>query len=433
MWLGAVLLVCLAGAVVLAGGHEQRSVRVELAAALSGGRQQVNLMLAHLPDRDREAALTGVVASFDGARHLRASLGDRAGRLIAVSRPMASPRSEPAWFIRLLAPDLAPARIESGGFVLSLEPVAANEAGEVWEEFRDAVVVLALFGFGAVVAVHFALGRALAPLRSLGVRFAEVTAGDLQARAAEDGAPELARLGRGFNQMTERLRQTAQRNARLEEQLLTLQDEERAELARDLHDEIGPQLFVMKVDAAVLRGLAEQDSLPAVAVRVRSIETALAQVQSIIRDLLERLRATPPETVELAAAVDDLLAFWRARQPDVAFSADVSVQGETLPPARRAAIYRLVQEGLSNAARHGRASVVQVRIAIAPDGDLVAEVCNDGADGAKTAAAGRGLGGMRERVTATGGDLAFGPRAEGGWAVRARWPSAAALGERVRA
>jgi two-component system sensor histidine kinase UhpB len=426
-WIGGILVLCLALGVVFAGQHAQRSVRVELAAALNGGHEELNDMMDRLPTSgDPTPALREAAASFDGVRHLRATLTDPKGRLILASQPLQSDHPEPRWFKALLTPRLASVRAQARGYTLTLTPIADNEAGEVWSEFVDSVMVLALFCAGAAAAIYFTLGRALKPLSALEQRFGAVMAGDLDARALEQGAPELIRLARRFNQMAEKLGETGRRNARLEEQILTLQEEERAELARDLHDEIGPHLFVMKVDAAVIRDLAAGKKAGAILSRVQSIEAALAHVQSNVRDLLGRLRPTPVAEFGLAESVENLLAFWRSKQAGIAFAADIAVDDDRLTPLQRAAVYRLVQEGLSNAVRHAQASRIDIAVLIEDDGALVARVGDDGAAGGGPP--GRGLTGMRERVLATGGALSFGPDADaGGWIVRGRWPPTKAM------
>src|SRR5581483_5530216 len=97
----------------------------------------------------------------------------------------------------------------------------------------------------------------------------------------------------------------------------------------------------------------------------------------LVRDILGRLRPTHLAELGLSSAVLDLVGFWSARRPDIAFETDLPGEDEHLPEAVQEPLYRLVQESLSNAVRHG--SPASVRIAIRRVGDTAeAEVVNDG-------------------------------------------------------
>ena len=131
--------------------------------------------------------------------------------------------------------------VPSGTITLVADPT--NEVGEVWSQANDAVRMLALFFVLTVLLIYWAVGRALAPLERLAGAFGRIGAGDYAARVDAVGPPELVRLASGFNGMAEQLGEVEAQNRQLQEQLLSLQEEERADLARDLHDEIGPFLF----------------------------------------------------------------------------------------------------------------------------------------------------------------------------------------------
>lgn len=97
--------------------------------------------------------------------------------------------------------------------------------------------------------------------------------------------------------MARRLGAMQTRNRGLEEQLRTLQDEERADLARDLHDEIGPHLFAASVDAAMARRLIGEGKTEQAVDRLTAISAAVGHMQALVRDILGRLR--PTELIEL--------------------------------------------------------------------------------------------------------------------------------------
>ena len=440
--LACTLALSLALGVALVGWHAARSVRTELTTALEIGGQAVRAGLDELPgSADPGRELWRLVGAFDGDRHVRASLLDARGAVLAQSRLLAPALVAPRWFRVAIAPKLAPSDVavvgtgDLGGAVVQLQADPANEIGEVWGELRDAALVLAVLCILTLLAVLWTLGRALRPVTGLLAGLARVGAGDYGARIAEAGPPELAALAGGFNRMAARLAEVQTQNARLQEQLLTLQEEERADLSRDLHDEIGPSLFAAGVTAATIQHLAEAGRGAEIPEQARAIQDAVAHVQRHVRDLLRRLRPVRAVEFGLGPAIGDLVAFWRGRHPGIAFSAEISADEAGMGEALKEVAYRIVQESLSNAVRHGTPSRVEVVVADVL-GDTLVRVADDGmvagAGSAEAARPGFGLTGMRERVAALGGTLAVGPAERGlGWTVMARLPPAPAMAPRA--
>jgi signal transduction histidine kinase len=201
----------------------------------------------------------------------------------------------------------------------------------------------------------------------------------------------------------------ATRTAELEQLtrlLLRVQEDERRRLARDLHDEAGQVLSAVKIELE-LDGRNEAGAL---------VGRALAQV----RDLSNLLRPSALDDLGLTPALQALTS-------DVADHArlDVALQagdlGGALPPDLEVVIYRVVQEALTNVVRHAEARHVRVCVE-RRDGDIVVAVEDDGRglDGSRLPQL--GLLGMRERVTALGGRLEVGARAQGGTRVEATMP-----------
>jgi two-component system sensor histidine kinase UhpB len=412
----------------LAGWHARQWLRGELTSAQTSAALAVTRALA---DQRRSGPPAGdlaeLVGTFDGDRHLQAVLTGADGRVLAASRP-ASATAPPAWFAALLRQPIATARLSdpSTGVTVALRPVDADDMSVVWSEFLDLAVALPLATLGGAALVWLLVGRALRPLDAVGEALPRIGVGDYTARAPEQGPPELARLGRGVNEMAARLAAMRDQNRALEEQIMTLQEEERADIARDLHDDIGPHLFAANVDAAMAQSLIAAGRNEAAIDQVRAVQGAIGHIQRLVRDILARLR--PPRLAELGlcAAIRDLAEFWRARRPEIRFEVRLAEDDEGLPESVEETAYRLVQESLSNAIRHGAPGAIGVTVARA-GAELRIDVVNDGVP-ASSIAPGLGLTGMSERVAAVGGALTAGPRDDGGWRVSAVLP----LGESVR-
>lgn len=414
-----VLLVSLGVGGLSAGWTAARSVRNEMQAALGVGEQAVQHGLDDLPgSHDQLADLTRLVQAFNGDRHLRATLVDAAGRTLAASALPRPAQPAPGWFVRLVAPALpvrhmpAGMTVETGGtetgversaVVLEAEPL--NEVGEVWTQLRDGLAVLALFCTLSIVLVSLVVGRALRPLKRISAALAAVGGGKYAVRLPNASTPELAALTFGFNTMVTRLGAAEAQNRRLHEQLVTLQEGERADLARDLHDEVGPFLFTVALDAAAIEQAAAAGKHAAIPEHALAIREAVGHMQHHVRAMLKRLRLASPVEIGLAPALGNLVAFWKAHRPAVAFALDVAADEDSLDEATKAVIYRVVQEGLSNAVRHGRPGRIEVAVTLGENGGVVVRVSDDGIGMAEVNEPGFGLAGMRERAVALGGTL----------------------------
>ena len=423
-----VLLVSLGAGCASAGWNAARSVRTEMQAALAVGEQAVRHGLEDLPgSRDASADLRQLVQDFDGDRHVRAALLDAAGHALVVSALPRPAQPAPGWFVRLVAPDLPPERrlveTEAGRRVVVLEAEPLNEAGEVWTQLRDSMAVLTLFCVLSAVLVSLVVSRALRPLHRVSLALVAVGSGEYAVRLPTPGTSELAGLTQGFNAMAARLSLAEAQNRRLHEQLVTLQEEERADLARDLHDEVGPFLFTAALDAAAIEQAAAAGQHAAIPERARAVREAVGHMQRHVRAMLKRLRLPSPVELGLTPALGNIVAFWQAHRPTVAFALEVAADEDGLDEATKAVIYRVAQEALSNAVRHGQPGRIEVAVMPGEDGGVVVRVSDDGIGMTDAAEPGFGLAGMKERVAALGGSLHVASAPGGtGLAVTARLP-----------
>jgi two-component system sensor histidine kinase UhpB len=415
------------GAVTLL--NASRSVRTEMRSALLVGQQTVENAVRGSdlsPDPWRE--LDDLVASFKGSRHLRVSVTGGAQAEVQPAGDKSPFGKVPSWFDWLIAvaPESHRVPITIGGrpageVVIGTDP--RNEILEVWDELSGSLLVLALFSGGTIPLIYFFIGRALRPLGRLAAAMEQVGQGDYHIRVNEPLTPELARLRDSFNRMAARLAATDADNRRLHEQLLTLQEEERSDLARDLHDEIGPFLFAINVDIANIARLLKEGLTQELAPHTQSIAEAARHLQRQVRGMLGRLRPIGLTEFGLAEAVGGLVEFWRRRYPKIEYRASVAPDCENLGDRADTTIYRIVQECLSNAVRHGKPQLITVCVDRSRCGnEMIVEVADDGSGIDDAPTMGYGLIGMEERVRAMGGRLIFSNRPGGGLSVSAALP-----------
>jgi signal transduction histidine kinase len=219
-------------------------------------------------------------------------------------------------------------------------------------------------------------------------------------------------------------RESEQRSAEAREQQTLLRiDEERLTIAREIHDVVAHAMTAINVQAGVAAHLLEREPRQAHGA-LRDIKRVSGEALGELRHTLDMLR-DPDQAVPLrpGASLLDLEALAGGlRSAGVVVQLEVGAVSE-LPAAVHSAGYRIVQEALTNVARHAGASTA--RVLVGRDGDaLTIEVIDDGAGASQSNGAGNGVRGMRERALALGGTLEAAPAADGGWQVRARLPVA---------
>ena len=431
----ALVIVALAAGLAFGGVvtllNASRSVRTEMRSALLVAEQTVDNAVRGIDtSRDPQGDLDRLVASFTGNRHLRVSLigGSAPAEVEPVDdRPPFG--AAPRWFTRWIGVkrEAHSVPVTAGGRALATVVIVTdprNEILEVWDELNGSLVVLIVFGGATIPLIYLLIGRALRPLSRLAGALERVGRGDYAIRVSDRLTPELARLRDSFNLMATRLAATDADNRRLHEQLLTLQEEERNDIARDLHDEVGPFLFALNIDIANLRRLLDDGRSGELDAPLRSIAEAARHLQRQVRGLLGRLRPIALAEVGLAEAVAGLVEFWCRRYPEIEFRAAVAPGCETLGDPFDTVVYRIVQEGLSNAVRHSRPRLIEVSVDRDPrSGEVFVAIADDGLGVAAAPAPGYGLIGMEERVRALGGRLSLANRGGGGFAVRAVLPA----------
>jgi PAS domain S-box-containing protein len=211
-------------------------------------------------------------------------------------------------------------------------------------------------------------------------------------------------------------------NRLLSQRYLEVQEDERRELARELHDELGQSLNAIKVDAVSIR--EQSAGSPDIHRSAQAIVDVSSDVYETVRNLMRQLRPVALDDFGLGPAVQYCVEQWQRRHPSVRceFSSDGELQG--LDERVNITVYRLVQECLTNVAKHADARHVRIGISRDPAQHALRVGFVDDGRGFDPASRGRGLGliGLRERVEALGGRFALDTGPGGGVRVEASIP-----------
>jgi two-component system, NarL family, sensor histidine kinase UhpB len=300
--------------------------------------------------------------------------------------------------------------------------------------WRDTAAVIAITLATVVICIHFDLNEALYRLTRHGETF-QLDELPIALLVLSVGLMWLA--WRRYHQARRELqaRQIAESrlldaladNRKLSQEIVRIQEEERKHLARELHDEFGQYLNVIKLDAVSIsehKGFDARLAMEASLAIVKNVD----HVHSVLGNMVARLRPVGFDELGLAAAIEHCVDEWRPRLPETQFDLCVRGQFEDLSEPLSLTLFRLVQEGLTNIYKHAhaqRARIVLERIESAPNGkeELHLSVADDGCGMQSVNRGSRfGLSGMRERVEMQGGTFELASAPGCGLHLEARLP-----------
>lgn len=415
-------------------------VQAEDQSVIRLAREFIEMIVADLNEApDPDARLNQIALDLNRLRHVSIALRDVGGNPLTPPRPATDDDTPgpPAWFVSLVHPEQTSVSVpvsvhgKPGSLVITSHP--NDEIAEIWDAIVTQLEVGSVIALALFLVMMNVVGRALAPLQSLTQTMGELEGGRYDARATPGGAPELAAICTKLNHLAATLGEAVEDKRRLAERAVSLQDVERKEIARELHDEFGPYLFSLRAHASALAKLADGRAPSADAVRKHggALLEQINALQQFTRRVLERLRPVGLADLGLGKALESLSRLWRESHPDVTIETTISpalgVTGETADLT----IYRVVQEALTNAFRHAGATAINVVIEPVEqpgrDGRCCARVrVSDNGRGMEPGQKlGFGLVGMRERILALGGTLNV-ASGERGVTVEALVPTAAA-------
>lgn len=269
-------------------------------------------------------------------------------------------------------------------------------------------LAVAVVGIIAAISLTWLLTR---PILDLVATTRQVGQGDLTARAPHWADDEIGALADAFNQMVGELANSRQvvvekeaARARLLKKLINAQEDERKRIARDLHDGVGQVLTSFIV---ATRAVAAAQDLALIQTKNVEMGKVAAETLEQVRLLSRQLRPSILDDLGLPAALERYCADFGALYPTIAIGVHCDL-AQRLPPTVEVALYRIVQEALTNAARHGHASQIGVLL-FKRDNRVQAIIENNGHSfdpgEARRAERSVGIHGMAERAELLGGQF----------------------------
>ena len=432
--------------------NTRTATRVEIEASLEIAQRFVNATIKDVAAQGHFDQLEQLLPlQLKHLRHVRIMFMDASGQLTVVSPvdESAKPRA-PGWFAALVRPRLVGRAVRvvsaqgANPVVIVGEP--ADEIAEAWQDFYSLAIVWLTLDALILVVLYIVLGRVLDPLQSLSRGMARLGDGHYATRLPMAKVKELAVLTGRFNTLAEALDVAREENSGLYRQLISVQEEERREIANELHDEAGPCLFGITANASSIQTIADQMPNPRTAEighRVGEILGIVERLKLMNRALLKKLRPGSHGRIGLAELIDELIAGFERRHPGTKILYSAGRLAKSYGEPIDLTLYRCIQEGITNAIRHGWARNLTI--------DLVEE-SGHRRDGAKRQQAvlrltisddgkgidsgtpkGFGLTTMTERVKSLRGTCVIDSARDKGTAIRIEIPVQREKTERARA
>jgi two-component system sensor histidine kinase UhpB len=344
-------------------------------------------------------------------------------------------RTAPAWYSALVSPPLEPQVIRLPIGRILLQADASRAVLDGWDDLHPMLwTVLAGFVLGNAL-VYALIGHALRPLHQLVLGLRQVADGQYDTRLSNMVGREGRQIGQAFNHMAQSVQDSieAKRQSREAAQALAENREltqmiqarielERAAISRELHDEMGQQVTAIKsVGLAIARRAADTD--PSIAQSARLVMQCADQIYDGMHRLIAKLRPLALDQFGLYDALRDLLSDCQMQHPELEFTVTMPEALEAPNDALATAVYRIVQEALTNVLRHAQAS--QVEVCVLAQADQLQLSVRDNGCGRVSQFPSRGhfgLSGMRERVQALGGSYHLLQREPAGIEIQVRLP-----------
>lgn len=430
---------------VAAIGMQLRSLRESVHEEVVAANRVAAQMLERTVRRDAPQGVPSMLSFLQGIGRVRSNditLYDPRGQVLYRSPPSQYKigRNAPAWFDRLVAPGPSLRSIEFADGTLVVQSHASRAVLDAWDDvsvLAGAALVLLLV---ANALVFWLVGRAVRPFGQIVGALNRLQAGRFDVHLPQLAGTEARAIGVAFNRMVGELQghiETERRAVRAELKLSDSRvlthwidqhiERERHLIARELHDELGQSVTAMRSMALSIaqRMHALDPSAEAVA---RLIADESSRLYDAMHGIIPRLTPLLLDNFGLSEALDDLVERTRRSQPEVEMDLQVELGDAVVSNEVALALYRVAQEGISNALRHGQAHQIQLTVSAA-DGALTLTLRDDGRglppDWSKRTGH-YGLRWLTERVEALGGELRVEAAEPRGVQLQARLPLDAA-------
>ena len=355
------------------------------------------------------------LANLNELRHLNIQFYDSNNQLRdQSSSDMSVLHKPPLWFISVIedfSTILPEKKISINfkdkklGYVL-ITPQPMYEYSEIWQQIKNSFWVILLF-FGLVnIMIFFVFYLTLKPISSIIEGFQKLEDENYKANIKKINILELDIIGKNFNKMVKKLKEGNFKIHKLSQDLINVQEQEKKELARNLHDELGQSLSAIQAEAASIKKNKNEES------RILALNSIIKISKNMMlstREIIKKLSLGILEEMGFEIAINDMVEGWLKRHPRVlmSYSFDKKIE-EFISPSFAGHIYRIIQEALTNISKHSKPKKITVNLELKKkETELEIKISNNGVIQNLNKENGVGLLGMIERVRQMKGTIKF--------------------------
>jgi len=350
-------------------------------------------------------------------RHIKIELTNEFGELLDSNQSISDKDADeaPTWFKFILnkftdnwSPSIRTLQYQDkviGKLIITPDP--NYEYSEKWKQLKGLLSLVLLFFISVNMSVVWAVGQALKPTERILDALNALEKGNLETRLPKFKTPELAPIGEKFNHMIAKLELSIDQNHKLTNEIISLQEQERKSLARDLHDEFGQCLTAISTDAKIILKFAET-KYPELKESANAISQLSRHLTDIVSGLLKKLRPGLLDDFGIEAAINDLIETWKIRHPEIECEVKILPVNLEIEESKAITLYRSIQECLTNISKHAKARIVNIELMSLSKNrqEGIQLIVKDDGNGFQLENLnGFGLLGMRERIEGLNGDL----------------------------
>jgi two-component system sensor histidine kinase UhpB len=387
----------------------RQSVAKEVQSSVQLALQLVKLSInkTHHSHVDNNATLRDI-ALLKETQQLNIQLKQQSGELLQLSASSKPTHilDTPSWFVWMVARPyptvnypLVTADHKTVQIMISAN--ALDEISEAWQETKVFFGIILLLSAGLFLAVNLIFKQVLRTVESILKNLTEIEVENYQNPLPHFAIAEFNRIALAINHLTATLHKAQQENNRLTLHSLEIQEEQRQTLAQELHDEFGQSITAIKVMAVT--GKKASDNGKEI---YQSIIQVCEHLVSVVRSMMKNLHPLILTELGLSASLHDLITHWHTRALSLKISLECDVEIDVIEAKIAIQVFRIIQEGITNAVRHAQAKKLLISLHLNHCSDLVIIIEDDGVGCDKrTLCLGFGLLGMQARVKSLKGSM----------------------------
>lgn len=393
----------------------QKNVREEVLSTMTLAEFAIEQGVKKNPDFylfQRESYGLGI-SELSEIRHLRIQFFNNQDILLEETlNTFDEIKSPPYWFVFLIekmSEEIYFSKInidqrgEMTGYIL-IKPEPIYEYAEIWQQIKVGLWIIGTFLFLINIVVLILFSHMIKPINKIIEGFEKLEAGNYKSKIKKSNILELDIIGKKFNSMINNLRQSNDKIHKLSQNLINVQEQEKSELARDLHDELGQSLTALQAEAASIKKSTKKSSRDDAIVNVIKLSK---NMMLSTREIIKKLNLGLIEDLGLESALIELFENWKRRFKGVKFEYKIDDKAlKKITKQETAHLYRIFQEALTNIAKHSEPKNINISIKCLDEkGKVRILIRNDGIKADFSNKEGLGLIGISERVDQINGSL----------------------------